>query len=283
MSNTAADTVSAPVDGIAWLLRAAGIPVPQNAIGSSAWMAQHGLTAPVQPGASKVAGETLGLLSPVVAAAKAPQIARGLLQGADNLLAPSTQGAMRQRGALISDNRLNAMKLAKEQGYRDEWHMGFSGPAFDAIDPSLRGSITDTPASKIATFLTDSKSDAMDFAINASKKTGKQPNVMNIGVSGRMGTVTWKDTYPQIRSEGGQRYLAGILQDAKDSGYDAIRIVGANDSISGTSSANVLAVLNEKIMRDMNRAKFNPAFKGQNGLTLGVGGLGVAGLLGEDQ
>jgi len=88
-SNTAASNVSAPVDGIAWLLRKAGVPVG-TPIGGSDWMAQNGLTRPVQQSSASLAGETLGLLAPIVAAAKAPQIAGGLLQMGENAMAPRT-------------------------------------------------------------------------------------------------------------------------------------------------------------------------------------------------
>lgn len=87
-SNTAAGNVSAPVDGIAWLLRKAGVPV-DTPIGGSDWMAQKGLTRPVQQSGASLAGETFGLLAPMVAAAKAPQIAGGLLQMVDNASIPA--------------------------------------------------------------------------------------------------------------------------------------------------------------------------------------------------
>ena len=100
-SNSAASNVSAPVDGLAWLLRKAGIPVPQNALGGSDWMAQRGLTAPVQQGAGQVAGETLGLLAPMAAAARAPEIARGLLAVGENAMAPRAAGMVgAERGAV---------------------------------------------------------------------------------------------------------------------------------------------------------------------------------------
>jgi hypothetical protein len=100
MSNSAAGTVSGPVDGIAWLLRKAGVPVPQNALGGSDWMRSQGLMAPVEQGVGQVLGETAGLLSPALVAAKAPQIAGGLLQAGRNLAAaPTITGpAAAQRG-----------------------------------------------------------------------------------------------------------------------------------------------------------------------------------------
>lgn len=83
-SNTAADTVAAPVDLVGMALRKMGVPVPHNALGSSEWMKQNGLMVDVPQTGASLAGETFGLLSPAVAAAKAPQIARGLLDLGDD-------------------------------------------------------------------------------------------------------------------------------------------------------------------------------------------------------
>lgn len=80
-SNAAASNVSAPVDAIAWALRKLGVPVPQNALGSSQWMAEQGLTKQPQNKLAGMAGETLGLIAPIGAAAYAPQIAAGVLKG----------------------------------------------------------------------------------------------------------------------------------------------------------------------------------------------------------
>ena len=74
-SNTAADTVAVPVDLIASALRAGGIDVGAPVAGSQ-WMAENGLTAPVEPGMAKALGESAGMIGPMVAAAKAPQIAK---------------------------------------------------------------------------------------------------------------------------------------------------------------------------------------------------------------
>lgn len=83
-SNAAASNISGPVDLIGMGLRKLGVPVPQNALLSSQWMEERGLTRKPKNALAAMAGETVGLLSPVVAAAKAPQIARGLLDTADD-------------------------------------------------------------------------------------------------------------------------------------------------------------------------------------------------------
>jgi hypothetical protein len=78
-SNAAASTVSAPVDGIAWLLKRAGVDVG-TPVGGSDWMAQQGLTA--EPGnalAGGLGGFAAGM-SPMGLAQRAPQAMRALPQ-----------------------------------------------------------------------------------------------------------------------------------------------------------------------------------------------------------
>lgn len=87
-SNSAAANVSAPVDGIAWLLRKAGINVDRPVMGSD-WMRERGLTAEPTNKLAGILGESVGGVLPMVTAAKAPQIAQGLLQMADNASTPS--------------------------------------------------------------------------------------------------------------------------------------------------------------------------------------------------
>ena len=87
-SNTVAGNVTAPVDGINWLLKQAGLPTSAAPVGGSEWMASNGLMRHVEPSGAKLAGEAAGLLSPLLAAHYAPQLARGLLQASDNIAAP---------------------------------------------------------------------------------------------------------------------------------------------------------------------------------------------------
>lgn len=89
-SNSAASNVSAPVDGLAWLLRKAGMPVPANPVMGSDWMREQGLTAEPKNRNMGLLGEAVGGVVPIVAAAKAPQFARGLLQAGENAAIPRT-------------------------------------------------------------------------------------------------------------------------------------------------------------------------------------------------
>lgn len=99
-SNSAAANMSAPVDGIAWLLRKAGINVDRPVMGSD-WMRERGLTAEPTNKLAGILGESVGGVLPMVTAAKAPQIAQGLLQAERNLAAPRTLNP--QTGAVLWD------------------------------------------------------------------------------------------------------------------------------------------------------------------------------------
>jgi hypothetical protein len=90
-SNSVASNVTAPVDGIAWLLRKAGVNMP-TPVGGSDWAKNAGLLREVPESPAGVAGDTLGMIAPMLMMAKAPEIARGLLQGADNMMANRTMG-----------------------------------------------------------------------------------------------------------------------------------------------------------------------------------------------
>ena len=82
-SNSAASTISGPIDLIALALRKAGVPVGDPVLGSD-WMARRGLTAQPKNQVAGLLGEAAGMSAPIAAAAKAPQIARGLLRQADD-------------------------------------------------------------------------------------------------------------------------------------------------------------------------------------------------------
>jgi hypothetical protein len=105
-SNMASDVVAAPVDLISMGLRAAGVPVPENAVGGTQWQTERGLRREVPMGAARVLGETAGMASPAALFAKAPQVAAALNQAGRNLAAPTAAGqAAGQRGAIVINPR----------------------------------------------------------------------------------------------------------------------------------------------------------------------------------
>lgn len=88
-SNSAAATVSAPVDGINWLLKKAGVPVSDKPVGGSDWLKDKGLMAePKNPLAGYI-GEAVGGVATMLAGAYAPQIASRLVQMGENVRTPS--------------------------------------------------------------------------------------------------------------------------------------------------------------------------------------------------
>ena len=115
-SNAAASTVTGPVDMLAWLLRKGGVPVGDTPIGGEAWMRQKGLMATPENKLAGLLGEGAGLAAPIVAAAKAPEIAGGLLQMGRNLATPQTMnkqaGMIRTPLGQIPENRGDVNKLS---------------------------------------------------------------------------------------------------------------------------------------------------------------------------
>ncbi len=106
VNNAAASTVSGPVDLISYGLRKAGLGnvIGDAPVGGSNWMQQKGLTRPTNGLAGDI-GEFAGNVLPIAAAAKAPQIANGLLKMGENALAPSTLGSQRleRNGQSLAD------------------------------------------------------------------------------------------------------------------------------------------------------------------------------------
>jgi hypothetical protein len=152
-SNSVAGNVSGPVDGLNWLLSRAGLG-SEEPVGGSKWLEKKGLTRPVKQGAASVAGETAGLLSPVLMAAKAPQIARGLLQGADNLAASGHGPIMNQRGAIV---------------YHGSPHK------FDAFDSSKIGTGEGAQAYGHGLYLAENPAVAKDYAGALSAAKANRP------------------------------------------------------------------------------------------------------------
>ena len=125
-SNAAASNVSAPVDGLAWLMRKLGAPIPDDPMMGSNWMEKKGLTRPVKQSGYSLAGETAGMVAPMLAAAKAPQIARGMLQMGENAMAPKTlnpqTGAIVWHGSPHKFDKFDSSKIGTGEGAQAYGH-----------------------------------------------------------------------------------------------------------------------------------------------------------------
>lgn len=155
-SNSAASNLSAPVDGINWLLGKAGLPVSKTPVGGSDWLRQAGFTAEPKNRNAGLLGEAVGGVMPIVAAAKAPQIAAGLNQAGRNLAAPRTLNP--QTGAIV-------------------WHG--SPHKFDKFDSSKIGTGEGAQAYGHGLYLAESPGVARDYAgaLSAAKATKPVGNV----------------------------------------------------------------------------------------------------------
>ena len=100
-SNSAASTVTGPVDMLAWLLRKGGVDVGDAPIGGEQWMRNQGLMATPENKLAGLLGEGLGMAAPIVGSAKAAEIAGGLLQMGRNLATPQTMN--KQAGMALFD------------------------------------------------------------------------------------------------------------------------------------------------------------------------------------
>jgi hypothetical protein len=145
-SNAAAANVSAPVDGLTWLLNKLGADI-KTPVGGSDWMRERGLTAEPTNKLAGLLGESVGGVAPMLVAAKAPQIAQGLLQAERNLAAPRTLNP--QTGAIL-------------------WHG--SPHKFDAFDSSKIGTGEGAQAYGHGLYLADSPDVAKEYQRNLSAK-----------------------------------------------------------------------------------------------------------------
>ena len=147
-SNSAASNLSAPVDGINWLLGKAGLPVSQTPVGGSDWLRQAGFTAEPKNRNAGLLGESVGGVMPIVAAAKAPQIAAGLNQAGRNLAAPRTlnpqTGAIVWHGSPHKFDKFDSSKIGTGEGAQAYGH-----GLYFAEKPNVAKGYADELSSKI--------------------------------------------------------------------------------------------------------------------------------------
>lgn len=235
-SNSAASTVSAPVDALAWLMRKAGVPIPQAPIGGSDWMAQRGLTAQPRNALAGAIGESAGVVAPMIAAARAPQIANSLLQAQRNAAAPNVinaGGAARQRGLFIGPQAKtwNSEAAAKAQAMeqagaspRDIWRetgtfKGADGAWRQEIDDSASALGNRFPVSDWVGQRRVGWPDAKDV-VNHPAAFGAYPDVASIKTmpDSRLGSGAAYSTgnlFPEGRIDIGDAMNTGPVDDAR--------------------------------------------------------------------
>jgi hypothetical protein len=151
-------------------------------MGGSQWMRNAGLLQDPKSHAAGLAGETLGLLAGPLAAAKAPQIAAGLLQGGANLAAPATLN--KQAGAIV-------------------WHG--SPHKFDAFDSSKIGTGEGAQAYGHGLYLAENPSVAREYQEKLSSVGGAKNLASQYGdIDGGIAEATKRiQHYKQLIADGG--------------------------------------------------------------------------------
>ena len=204
-SNAIAGSVSGPVDLITAALRAGGLNI-ERPIGGSEWMNEKGLTVPVEMGAPRIVGETLGMAGPAVVAAKAPQIASAINRGVQNLAAggaPAMRGQM--GGVYMGGPRQEALETAQRNAAKPVSEGGLGLPpnntpmdrarALGFVDEGLlHGTVNDFPAfaqsSRHSVYATDKPAIADIYATATGRHKGLRevnagPNVIPLMSRGK--------------------------------------------------------------------------------------------------
>ena len=175
VSNGVAANVSAPVDGIAWLLRKTGLPI-DTPVGGSDWMRAKGLTAEPQNQMAGLLGEAAGGVAPMLAAAKFNNIIQGLL-GAENA------------GSRAINNVANNLQSYRQTGKMDTLASHFVGKEpipqpqrpFNVDYPQAIGS---SPGSRLTTSIDGSPLSPTAAIAGRSTVGGADQAIGNAGIRG---------------------------------------------------------------------------------------------------
>ena len=296
-SNTAASNVSAPIDAMAWLLRKGGLPIPSNPVGGSDWMAQQGLTAEPQNRLAGLLGEGFGGVAPIVAAAKAPQIAGGLLKMGENAAAANTIGKQSgkvfvypqdaalakaqanaalpiEKGGLGLGPNNTAAERANAMGFADDVFHGQAQPNpkreyFEGLGNVVVDQPALTPISQLKAGMGNAEGGAF-FAVN-------DPFVAN-GYAGNGAVYPLKvpshslkesgvpsggnvENFNRMLDKNKSRYFNSELRQAKNEGFGGAVFRNVEDSAGQPLydiPANIYGVSNPSIVRSR-FAAFDPA------------------------
>jgi hypothetical protein len=178
-SNAAAGTVAGPIDLINMGLLGVGLPMPNNPFGGSQWMRERGLMRDPENRTAGLLGESVGGILPIVAAARAPQIAAGLLQAGDNLRAPTPFNAATrgQGGAIVYHgsphrfDKFDSSKIGTGEGAQAYGH-GLYFAESPGVAKSYRAKLNDLPITSVKADLYEIAGDPQ-WSIKAFDANGK--------------------------------------------------------------------------------------------------------------
>lgn len=321
-SNALASGVSAPVDGISWLMRKAGLGgvIGSAPFGGSDWMAQHGLTREPQNALAGGAGEILGSVVPGVLTAKAPQLANALLRMAENSAIRPTLS--KQAGALYVGERQGAtaaeMAAAQRNAAMPATEGGLGLPAGNSaaermaamqMEPGwFRGGSAPVNGAPTGPWYTQIKDEAADYAARTPAATR---DVREYALS-NAGRLKFDGGYPSrlatdlatlLEKDGhaaAAKTLRGYYADGSPvSGMAVYKFLQRNvgdsapveylqrlgfRSVDGVNSPNYRQMLNDTGVRDAKRAAFDPKRRAERNIfAASAGALPLAGVLLQDE
>lgn len=313
-SNAAASTVSGPVDAIAWGLRKAGVPVGDAPVGGSEWMGRAGLTRAPESAAAGAVGEIAGALLPTVVAAKAPQIAAGILRAGENLAAPRTMG--RQMGAIniggatpeemataqanaarprdggglgLRPDNTPAERMAA-MGMERGWYRGGPAPVNGAPTGPWYTSIQD----EAADYAKRSAGEVREYALPASgnlKFQGGYPNRLANDLANLLDADGNKKAAEALRSYyadgspiSGMEAYKFLQRNVGDGAPEAYLSRLRFNGVDGVNSPNYRLMLPNGAIRDAERAAFDPMRKGERNIFAGAAfATPIAALFADDR
>lgn len=309
-SNAVASGVSAPVDGISWLMRKAGLGsvIGDAPVGGSNWMAQYGLTRQPQNALADMLGETVGAVSPALLFAKAPQIANALLKAAENTAIRPTLS--KQAGALYVGERQGAtaaeMAAAQRNAALPVSEGGLGLPANNTaadrmaamqMEPGwFRGGSAPVNGAPTGPWYTQIKDEAADYAARTPAATR---DVREYALS-NAGRLKFDGGYPSrlatdlatlLEKDGhaaAAKTLRGYYADGSPiSGMAVYKFLQRNvgdsapaeylqrlgfRSVDGVNSPNYRQMLNDTGVRDAKRAAFDPKRRAERNIFASAAG-----------
>jgi len=186
-SNAAASNVSGPIDLLAFALRKIGFPVPEDPVLGAKWMADRGITAQPQNKVAGMLGETAGLVAPIAAAAKAPEIAANLVkhgeqfQAYNRALGPvGASQATVWHGGPHKFDRFDSSKIGTGEGVQAYGHGLYLAESPDVAGQyakQMTAPANDGPQNHAAMIANSFKGDmgkALEFAKSAQAKAGPE-------------------------------------------------------------------------------------------------------------
>lgn len=214
-SNAVASNVSGPIDLIGMGLNKIGVPVGSSPVGGTEWMKSKGLMRDVEQGPARVMGETAGLLGPALATKFAPQIARGLLQGGENLAAPA---------------RLN--KQAGVIGYHGTMTPGFDRFSLDHFGKTDQGWLGK------GVYAAESPTDASAYA-SVSNQPGGAVYRVDMDLKNPL-EIVWEaenrgDLLAKRRALGSE----GFTKWLKEQGFDGVKFVGPKTALNSAGERDI--------------------------------------------